>query len=132
MFASGKAKRKNSSVIIERTRRITGNFYLQTQAQADWLATLLADRSKQMIPFFSIKNAPALPWLELGDIVQFTDDGGSLTTAQNAIIVGIQTKFDQTEFTQSFNLSLLDYWVDDSVDYYIIGETLLGSGACYY
>jgi len=118
---------------FERVRSVRGNPYVQTQAQGQAAAGLLAVRGRRIRPVWRLSDVPGVPQLELGDRVSLYDQRNIGPTPAACIVIGISWEGSKERgFVQE--LDLIDYtdlWAYD--DYYIIGVTALGThGRAYY
>jgi hypothetical protein len=106
--------------------RVSDNPYIQSKAQADLIADLVADRMQYPRLTYKLAGVPAIPWLQLGDRITITATD-PITTSRQAII----TKLDF-----SWQPNALFTMTIDAVDaaglfpyssYFVVGTTALGS-----
>lgn len=57
----------STPLVNDKERRISMNPYVQTEAQANLLASLAANRMRYPRLTYKLQNARAVPWLQLGD-----------------------------------------------------------------
>jgi hypothetical protein len=119
----------------ERIRSARGNMYMQTQAQGNALASLLAHRCAKVHPVWTITGVPGIPQLELCDrvtLIHTLSQGAD--NPRDCYVVGISSAGGiGSGFMQTLKLwdanEMLPY-----DDYFIIGQSALGTdGArCYF
>lgn len=117
-----------------RTRSVRGNVYIQTEDQANMLASFLSGRCKKIQTQHRLSNVPGVPHLELGDFVNYvnTDLFEDNDSTIHGFVIGISEESGEQGYWQS--IDLLDpkglYEFDD---FYIIGTTALGEhGRLWY
>lgn len=115
----------------ERTRSVRGNPYLQTHAQAEFLANFLSDRHAQIVDRWTLRDVPGVPQLQLGDRVTFSD-ARIVGSTREGFVTGIDWTFDDAAgYYQTITiLDAAGLW--PSATYYAIGSTALGSGSAWY
>lgn len=124
----------NPPVPYERVRSVRDTAYVQTPTQVALLGAILKDRVGSVSPVFTIQNVPALPHLEIGDRVSYTD--GRTMPVRYGYIFGIRT-----DYGADLGLVQTITVVDDAVmttppidkSYFIIGTSALdGTQVAYY
>ncbi len=108
---------------VPRRRDIRGNWYIQTEAQAKLIASILSQRFKALRLSMVLRGAPANPLLELGDVVtvQATRTGINRT----AIITTLDHRGGKGY--------LMDIGLSDFTDFYtysgymVVGTSALGA-----
>lgn len=117
------------AVDFERMRAVRGNQYIQTEEQARALAQFLRDRHASLTPIWTLQGVPGIPALSLGDRIRFRDPY-AMSGEREGLVIGYRWTAD-VAFTQ--DITLIDaealYPYDD---YYIVGQTALGSGRAWY
>lgn len=117
----------------KRLRSVRDNIYLQTQAQGQALAQLLAVRCRRIRPRWKLYGLTGVPQLELGDRVTFYDTHalGSGVSA-DGLVVEMRWRGSATDgFVQDWVLLGLDD-LSAYTDYFIIGVDTLGTTARAY
>jgi hypothetical protein len=132
---TGQIERENNNG-TDRVRSIRGNFYIQTPTQARMLANFANDRYARMIPQYTVRNVPAVPFLEVGDRV--TVIGPPVADQpKEAIIISIGTSFNPTSrsapaYSQTFTILDATTFYARS-NYYVIGVSdLSANDAAWY
>lgn len=114
----------------KRRRPIRGNAYLQSSAQAAFVAEFLRDRYQSPRLFFGAKNTPGDPARRLGDRVS-VDDGDLMSAARKGFVTGIHWRLGKSGFRQDLTLidaaSLYPYETDPA--YFVLGSNRLGTDA---
>jgi hypothetical protein len=118
------------AISFERIRGVSGNPYMQREDVAEALASMLRDRGAQLNPVYTLRGAPGIPALALGDRVQFEDSHG-MTGTREGFVIGVHWTFDQG---YSQDIALVDASeLFPHPNYFIIGTTALGGyGRCWY
>jgi hypothetical protein len=110
-----------------RVRQARGNAYVQTPLQAQGLATACGERGKRLRPLYTLREAPGLPQLELGDRVT-AEDRWTWTGALTGYVTGISGRSSASGFTQ--NVQLLDGTdFAPAANIFFIGVSALGAHA---
>lgn len=114
-----------------RVRTVQGNEYIQTSLQANRLLGYLVDRFSKAQIIFPLRGVPGIPQLELGDRVAIDDGSGSLGNGREGYIVSIRGRGSSSGFTQDIDvIDSNSLWPDGN--YFVIGQTALGSGEAWY
>jgi len=121
-----------------RVRSMRGNVYLQTDSMARSLLNWLAHRHKYETKMWEI-TLPAIPQIEIGDLVQFSDARQS-PTARSGYVVGYELSYKPATRKSKTNSPLLEQkltLIDNEnmfakSDYFEIGVDSLGSGSAWY
>lgn len=110
------------------TERVQGNIYLQSKAQGDALAQLLAVRFRSVRPVWTLRKVWGIPQLEIGDSVRFVDTRtqGSQTPVE-AVVIGISWGDESGGYIQTLRLMEMGDLAEYD-DYFIIGSSKLGNG----
>ena len=106
-----------------RRKDIRGNWYIQTEAQAKLIASVLGQRFKNLRLAMTLRGVPANPLLEVGDVVtvQATRTGINRT----AIITNITHNF-RAAYTMDIGLSdFTDFY--PFTGYFVVGTSVLGA-----
>jgi len=111
-----------------RSRKVSGNRWLQTEGQANFLKAFMADRQETPPLFAKMNGCPGNPLRVIGDRVTVTDSELSLS-ATDFWIVGVSFRYDRTGYVQDFELVRCSdmYTYADSPGYFIVGTSALGS-----
>ncbi len=109
---------------------IGGNSYIQTAGQAELLATIAAYRNGYPRLEYRITGAPALPWLQLGDMVTI-DTAEPITDDRYGIITALAFSWQPSgpflmDVTATDKTALFEY-----SDYHVIGTDEYGDGVAY-
>lgn len=111
-------------IVEDKELTISGNFWLQTKAQASCKAGFLRDRLQRQRRLLSWRG-PCAPWLQLGDrvTVQNPDSGVNLA----AYVVGKELAYRAEDMFEMM-LALLPvaqmYGIDDADSYFLLGTSL--------
>jgi len=104
--ASDSAIGDPASDLVKRLE-IRDNVFIQTQVQAEVLAWMTLDRSKNPRRAATLSGVPAVPWLEIGDRVT-VDSTNQAWTAVPFFVTGISETYQANPRQYEQNLSLLD------------------------
>lgn len=130
----------DASPDVPRVRSVRGDFYTQTYNQAAAMAALMGDRQGTMQPLFTLRSAPGVPQLELGDKIAFSD-GRAVSSARTGYVLSIIHRFTMpqggdSEAQEPAYAQDIDVLDDASLfpagTYFVIGTTALGSGVAWY
>lgn len=117
-----------------RTRRFSGNPYIQTRAHAAFISELLRDSQENPLLTFSVPNVPGDPERELGARVTL-NDSSVMSSEVDAYITAINWTLGR-DVGYKQNLTLIEsdrMFPYDSGDYFIVGtSTWGGSDRVYY
>jgi hypothetical protein len=117
-------------LVPENQAVLGGNAYVQNNAQAELLAALAAYRNSYPRLTYQISGAPALPWLQLGDMVTI-DTSEPITADRYAIITGLSFSW-QPEGPFLMNVTAVDKSaLFEYTDYHVIGTDDYGDGVVY-
>jgi hypothetical protein len=117
-------------LVPENQAVLGGNAYVQNNAQAELLAALAAYRNSYPRLTYQIGGAPALPWLQLGDMVTI-DTSEPITADRYAIITGLSFSW-QPEGPFLMNVTAVDKAaLFEHTDYHVIGTDDYGDGVVY-
>lgn len=105
--------------------RCAGNPYVQTQAQAAFLAEILRDRLKAMRAIYSIA-APGIPTLEPGGAVTVVEAGSGVNCP--GFITAVTWTFSGGAYNATYRVVDATGWYLES-GYFEIGVSLLGGSA---
>ena len=118
-----------------RSRKVSGNRYVQTSGQAEFLKTFMADRQEVPPLFAKMGGCPGEPLRVIGDRVTVTDSELSLS-ATDFFIVAVNWRYDRVGFVQDFELvrcSDMYAYAGGAVSggYFVLGtgNNTLGSGS---
>lgn len=111
-----------------RSRKVSGNRWLQTEGQANFLKAFMADRQEVPPLFAKMGGCPGNPLRVIGDRVTVTDSELSLS-ATDFWIIAVSWRYDRGGFVQEFELVRCSdmYTYADSPGYFIVGTSTLGS-----
>ena len=108
----------------ELSRRVRGNRFLQTEAQASTLSGFLVDRLDNPRITFNLQGCPGDPSLDLGDRITVSDSI-SISSDKEAFVTGITWRFSG-EFSQDVEaIDATNYYAYGTADYFIIGTDTL-------
>ena len=96
-------KRETGYTEIDRDRTVSGNFAIQTDDQGAFLCDLLSRRWAGLIDVWKIQATDGLPWLEIGDHVDFLD-GDNVNTTRDGYIVQIRNNLTPTRFSATYTV----------------------------
>lgn len=117
-------------LVPENQKTISGNPYIQTNAQAELLASLAAYRSSYPRLTYEINGAPALPWLQLGDMITI-DTSEPVTDDRYAIVTKLSFSW-QPEGVFLMNVTAVDKAaLFEYDDYHVLGTDDYGEGVVY-
>lgn len=112
----------------ERRRSIRGNYYIQTQGQAAFLAEYSRDRYQLPRLTFRVRRTPGDPARRLGDRIGLTDPD-LMTTGRAGLVTTLGWSLGGDGFWQ--DLELVDaaslYPYEDDPGYFVIGSNRLGT-----
>jgi hypothetical protein len=112
-----------------RTRKISGNRWVQSEGQADMLAQLMRARQDAPTLVARLKGCPGQPLRSLGDRITIADSELSLS-ATDFFIIGISWSYSAKGFLQDIDaIRTTDIapHVDASPGYFVIGTNKLGA-----
>lgn len=120
----------DTPLVPENQAVISSNPYLQTAGQAELLAVLAAYRNGYPRLTYEIGGAPALPWLQLGDMVTI-DTSEPVTDDRSAIITELSFSW-QPEGAFLMDVSAVDKAaLFEYDDYHVLGTDDYGAGVCF-
>lgn len=118
-----------SGAAIDRRRDIRGNYYLQTETQAQLVAAMLAQRLKVPRMTMHLRDMRGNPLMELGDLVTVQATLTGLNKV--AMITGISWRFADGAFKMDLDLvDFTDLYL--YTGYLLIGTAGLNSGRLFY
>ncbi|HNU04157.1 MAG TPA: hypothetical protein PKL67_08380 [Anaerolineae bacterium] len=134
-FARTRALRSNTSAGQGMWQRSAqGNVYLQSAAQGQALADMLALRCRRVRPVWTLRGAPGVPQLELGDRIAFVDSRKTGNgAALNGLVIGLSWEAGAAAgYVQTLRvMDLTDMAEYDN--YFVIGASTLGANRrCWY
>lgn len=107
-----------------KTLRVGGNEYIQSVAQARFLAELLRDRSKKARQIFIAREMPAIPTLQPGDRVTAVESGSGLNHA--AFLTSINWRYGGGAYGADYEMmDAASWYLYDA--YFELGTDTLGS-----
>lgn len=111
-----------------RSRKVSGNRWVQSESQATFLKAFMADRQETPPLFAKMGGCPGNPLRVIGDRVTVTDSELSLS-ATDFFIIATSFRYDRGGFVQDFELVRCSdmYTYADSPGYFIVGTSTLGS-----
>lgn len=115
--------------------RIGGNPYVQTKAQAQLIATLVAFRNSYPRLTHRFAGVPALPWLQLGDRIaidiQDHSSTNPMTSDRAGIVTGLMFSW-RPDGAFLMDIEAVDVaGLHEYSDYHILGTTNYGSGVAF-
>lgn len=127
-FTRTRALRSNTGAGQGMWQRSTqGNIYLQSAEQGQALADMLALRCRRVRPVWTLRNAPGVPQLELGDRIGFVDTRKTGSGAAiEGLVIGIAWDAgSDAGFVQTLKaMDMTDLAEHDN--YFVIGASELG------
>jgi hypothetical protein len=119
-----------SPLVPENQTVLSGNAYVQTNAQAELLASLAAYRNSYPRLSYQISGAPALPWLQLGDMVTI-DTSQPITADRYAIITALAFSW-QPQGAFTMNVTAVDKAaLFEYSNYHVVATNDYGDGVVY-
>ena len=109
----------------EITKEITANRYIQTREHAQALADFLLERGQEPRSSPPIQNIDGMPWLQVGDKVTLTEQGG--TSVGEFFVQQIQLSW--TPQGMSMTPTCLPAGIFAYDDYFVLGTNTLGDGS---
>lgn len=112
-----------------RTRKVSGNRWIQSEGQAGFLKSMLADRMENPPLFAKLGGCPGNPLRVIGDRVTITDSELSLS-ATAFWIVAVNWRYDRGGYIQDFELvrcADMYPYADASPGYFVVGTNKLGA-----
>lgn len=124
-----------TALVPENKPTISGNPYVQTEAQAELIATLNAYRLSYPRLTHKFAGVPALPWLQLGDRITIDIQDHSttnpMTTARAGIITGLSFSWQPDgPFTMALDAVDVDGLFEYD-DYHILGTDDYGDKVAF-
>lgn len=109
----------------ERVRAISGNVYIQTIDQAQFVAQVVLDYSKLPAATISLSGVAGKASRRLGQRIRITDPD-AYPAGTDAIIVALRWRYDVSGFTQDMEaLDVEELFPDEP--YFVIGTNVLGA-----
>lgn len=112
-----------------RNRSVRGNFYIQSRAQADFLAQFLLDRHERPMLLYELAGCLGTPTRRPGDRITI-NDGSVMSAARAAIIIAVAWRYGGQAFVQditAIDAAALYPYATTSPGYFRIGTNRLGS-----
>lgn len=115
--------------LTDRVKSYSGNFYVQSKAQADMLAQFLLDRYELPTAVYELNGVPGNPLRVPGDRIR-VQDVSSMSAARDAIVLRVSWTFSDMAYVQ--NLTAIDAanlyeYLGATPGYFIIGTNKLGA-----
>lgn len=110
-----------------RTRTMSGNAYVQTQAQAAFQADFLADRYALPRLFWRVSGIPGVPARRLGDRLTLNDTS-IMSAARDVFVIAITWRLGAAGFSQDYegiDAADLFPYQNTSPGYFVIGTSTL-------
>lgn len=115
----------------ERVRSVRASIYVQSKTHVDFLLALLEQRSRQTPMLYVLRNVAALPHLEVGDKVSFSDTR-IIGATRTGYILGWELSFSlDGGLLQSFTILDSANWFPPG-NYFIIGASTLDAAVCAF
>jgi hypothetical protein len=119
-----------------RTRKLSGNRWIQTQGQLDFLAEFLRDRHETPRLFWKIDGYRGDPARRLGDRIT-VDDASVMDASREVFVTAIDWRYDRNTGFRQTGLEAVDatdlYAYGDDPGYFIIGsDVLAGTKRIFY
>lgn len=109
--------------------RCAGNPYVQTQAQAAFLAEMLRDRLKAARASYAV-TAPGIPTLEPGSLVSVTE--ATTGVSRSCYVQGVTWSFGGGAFNGTYKLIDADGWAIYDNYFALSSSTLGGTHVLFY
>jgi hypothetical protein len=115
--------------ILQRTRAVRGNVYVQTRAQAATMATYLRDRLQVPALTYEMRGVVGDPGRKLGDYITISNAALMPDADETAYIIGVRWRLNSTGFVQDLTaIDANNVFQLDADDYFVIGTDLCGTG----
>ena len=114
---------------INRSRRVSGNPYVQTIQQAEMLAQRILDLSEYPRLQFVLAGCTGNPERRLGDRITIDHTGiaGFITATLDAYVIGMRWNLDNQGFTQDLESVQASNIFKHDNNYFIVGTHAVGS-----
>ena len=112
-----------------RDKSVRGNVYIQTKAQAGFLAQLLLDRYEFPLLSYRLGGMLADPARIPGDRIT-VNDVSVMSSGRPAMVIGISWRFTEMAYTmdvEAVDASTLYRYLDTSPSYFVVGTNKLGA-----
>lgn len=112
-----------------RNRGVRGNFYIQSRAQADFLAQFLLDRHERPMLTYELRGALGNPARRPGDRITI-NDGSVMSAAREAIVIGVAWSYGGQLYRQeitAIDAAALYPYATTTPGYFRIGVNRLGA-----